>query len=468
MTQKKHEKESAVDCDLLISGAKLVIPDQGIISADLLITGERISGIVARGTEVNAKSVIDARGLHALPGGIDPHVHWGNYGEFEDDAYSESRAAAIGGTTTVLLFQRIAADYSQADTGRFVNMPFAETRRRAEANSVIDFAFSPIIHDVESAERVEVLRREHQCTSFKFYLAYRDLPGALPGDDWNQVDDGLLLDTLISLGTIPGSLACIHAENSEILARSVKNAVKEPNDGLAAWDKANPTAAEVEAIRRAGTFAELAGVPLYVVHLSGEDALESFRRTKQYFPTTYGETCVHYLAHSSETGPVALKYSPPVRGNQDSDSLWAGLADGSVSCVASDSVCAPPSTKQGNVWDIARGAANAGIRLPLVLSSGVNSGRLTLEQAVRVTSENAARIFGLYPQKGVLAVGSDADIVLVDLAASLKSQEVFPTYENYNEFRITGWPTHTILRGALVAEDRRIIEDAPYGKFLPR
>lgn len=187
---------------------------------------------------------------------------------------------------------------------------------------------------------------------------------------------------------------------------------------------------------------------------------------------TYGETCPHYLFHNVETSPPAVKFSPAVRHREDNEALWRALAGGLLDCVGSDNAPTLWSAKQGSVWDIVRGGPGAGVLLPLILSEGVNKGRLSLERAVAVTATNAARIFGLYPKKGTIQVGSDADLTIVDLnLEKTVSHELFGTWSDYNLYtgvRLKGWPVLTMLRGRVVARDGAVTAEPGYGRFVPR
>lgn len=446
--------------DTLIKGGLLVIPGQGIREADLGISGERIAAILERGSQVEAETTIDATGLHVLPGALDTHTHWGYRGDFGVQCESDSRAAAIGGVTSALLLQRI------------IPGQFAELKQIGETRSTIDFIFSPSIVDEATSAFVEESIEQWGCPSFKFYLSYRNIAGAPPGDDWNELTDGLMVDTLHRMAKYEGTLACVHAENSEIINRTMSQATRSEHDGLAEWEKANPGIAEAEAIQRAAYFAEQADVPVFIVHMAGREALAALQNAKTRWPKTYGETCPHYLFHNVETSEAAVKFSPPVRHKADNDALWEALASGLVDCVGSDNSPTLWDAKEGSVWEIARGGPGTGILLPLILSEGVNKGRLTLERAVEVTSTNAARIFGLYPKKGAIQVGSDADLAIVDMGLEKTvSHELFGTWSDYSLYSgvtLKGWPVFTMLRGRIVVADGKANVEPGYGQFMPR
>lgn len=446
--------------DMLVRGGRVVLPGHGVQDVDLAIEGEQIAAVLDPGAAAVAHATIDARGLHVLPGGLDSHTHWGYRGDFGVQCRSDSRAAAIGGVTTALLLQRVQPGQ------------FPELRRLAEALSTIDFVFSPAIFSEVTAGFIEEAIEQWGCPSFKFYLAYRRIPGAPPGDDWNELTDGLMLEALERMARYDGTLACVHAENAEVINRTLARVKASGRDGLAAWEEANPPIAEAEAIQRAGFFAEQTGMPVYFVHLSGRDALTALGRVKAHWPMAYGETCPHYLFHNVETSPPAVKFSPAVRHREDNEALWAALAGGLLDCVGSDNAPTLWSAKQGSVWDIVRGGPGAGVLLPLILSEGVNKGRLSLERAVAVTATNAARIFGLYPKKGTIQVGSDADLTLVDLnLEKTVSHELFATWSDYTLYtgvRLKGWPVLTMLRGRVVARDGAVTAEPGYGRFVPR
>jgi dihydropyrimidinase len=446
--------------DLLVRGGRLVLPEAGELEADLGIVGERIAALLRPGAGAEARATLDARGLHVLPGAIDSHTHWGYRGDFAIQCRSDSRAAALGGVTTALLYHRIPPG------------GFPELKRLGEALSTIDFAFSPAIFDEATAACLEQIIEQWGCPSLKFYLAYRRIAGSPPGDDWNELTDGMLVEALARMARYVGTLACVHPENAEIINRAVARVRASGRDGLAAWEEANPGIAEAEAVQRAGLFAQQARVPVHFVHLSGRDALGALRRVKAHWARASGETCPHYLLHNVQTSPPAVKFSPPIRRCEDNAALWDALASGLLDCVGSDNAPTQSDAKQGSVWDIVRGGPGAGLTLPAVLGEGVNRGRLTLQRAVQVTATNAARIFGLYPRKGAIQVGSDADLALVDLnLEKTVSRDLFGTWSDYSLYpglRLKGWPVITLVRGRVVARDGAVEVEPGCGKFLPR
>lgn len=445
--------------ETLVRAGKVVLPGHGIQEVDLAIEGEQIAAILEPGVG-DARVVVDARGLHVIPGVLDSHTHWGYRGDFAVQCASDSRAAAIGGITTALLLHRVPPG------------GFDEVRRLGETHSVIDFIVSPAIFNEATARAVDELVGRSGCSSFKFYLAYRKIPGAPAGDDWNELDDGLMLEALARLAAWDGTLACVHAESAEINNRAIARVKDAGRDGLAAWEEANPPIAEVEAIQRAALYAEGAGMPIYFVHLSGREAVAALDRARAHWPRVYGETCPHYLFHNVETSSPAVKFSPPVRHREDNEALWDALASGRLDCVGSDNAPTLWSAKQGSVWDIVRGGPGAGVLLPVVLSEGVNKGRLSLERAVEVTSTNAARIFGLHPRKGAIQVGADADLTIVDLRLEKTvTRETFGTWSDYSLYSgvtLKGWPVATMIRGRVVMRDGVVTAAPGHGRFMPR
>ena len=446
--------------DIAITGGTAVVAGRGAVEADIALSGETIAAIVEPGQALEADEHIDASGLVVMPGAIDSHVHWGYKGDFVDQCRDDSRAALVGGTTTVHLLQRAApGGYPQAIED-------------ASAVSAVDFFMTPSVFDAETSQIVGDAVADWGCPSIKFYLAYRALPDAPPGDDWNGLTDGIWLETLRGMREAGASLACVHAENPEVINHAWPAATQRREAGLAAWEAAHPEIGEVEAILRSSLYAEEAGVALYLVHLSGARSIEALQRARSSWPFVYGETCPHYLIHNVEDSSQDVKFSPPVRRPRDNQALWDALASGVLDCVGSDSASTRKSAKDGDVFEAMRGEPGQGTLLPIVLSEGVNTGRLSLERAVEITSTNAARIFGLYPQKGLIEVGADADIVIADLELErTPSHEGLGTWSDHNLYAdraLRGWPVLTILRGWVACRDQVVLAAPGTGRYLRR
>ncbi|MFQ5426481.1 MAG: hypothetical protein ACE5EV_05335, partial [Gaiellales bacterium] len=260
--------------DTVISGCRAVVAGAGVVDADVAVLDGRVAAVLGAGESVDAAETIDARGLYVLPGCVDSHTHWGYKGDFADQCRADSRAAALGGTTTVHLLHR-------ATPGGI-----HEARRIAGDLSSVDFFMTPSVFDPQTAAQVPEWMDGEGHPSIKFYLAYRALESAPEGDDWNELDDGLFLDTLRAMSGRHGALACVHAENAEIINHAWPRARGRASGGLAAWEAAHPAVGEAEAIHRAGLLAESAEVPLYLVHLSGRASLEALARVRASWPAT--------------------------------------------------------------------------------------------------------------------------------------------------------------------------------------
>lgn len=440
--------------DLVLRGGRIVVDGQGVLEGDLAIRGERIAAMGATLPAGCAAEEFDARGLVIMPGAIDTHTHWGYRNAFEDDAHSDSRAAVLGGTTTAHVMHRIAP----GDLPRLRDLA-------VEAAS-LDFVLTPAVYDEATAAEIPRAIEEWGCRAFKFYLAYKPSPVSQPGDDWNRLTDGLMMEALRELAAHPGTYAFVHAENAEIVAHGIDRTRSAGGSGLVGWEAANPSLAEAEAMQRAAVLCERAGVPLYFVHLSGEDALGMLRRVRRDVPGIRAETCPHYLFHNAAEAPEAAKFSPPVRYRADNEALWAAIADGEIDCIGSDNTTTCSPAKSGDIWSTTRGGPSAGVLLPLVLSEGVARGRISLNRAAEVTATNAARILGL-EEKGAIRIGADADLAIVDLDRSRtvtpEALGVASDYTLYDDVTLTGWPVATLVRGAFVAREHELVGAPPDG-----
>lgn len=451
--------------DTIVTGGQVVIPKRGIQNLDIGIRGGKVTALLEWGADADASETIDATGQYVLPGGIDPHTHLGYMASFEEHAEHDSKAAAIGGITMMHIFTQVNS-----------REEFDKLRNAGNELSMVDFVFSPTFRSGDVADILDEAITEWGVPSFKFFMAYRSPAGAsaIPGQTPNDLNDGMMYEIFERLAAYRrgdnGIVACVHAENYEVTDWFMAKAQDEKKDSLRAWHDASPGFAEAENAMRASYFAELVGCPVYIVHLGAAESVEAIRRSKQTNPLLTAETCPHYLARTCDDDIGNLgKISPPIRTAEDQVEVWKALADGTFDTVGSDNTGTLLEHKQGTIWDAARGIPGIGTIIPIVLSEGVNKGRLTLERAVEVTSYNAAKKFNMYPRKGTIDIGSDADLLVVDMnlekTVTPKLMQHYSDYNIYEGMKLKGWPTVTMVRGTVVQRDGEIVAPQGTGEY---
>lgn len=452
--------------DLLIRNGQ-VVNAFATVQADVAIKGEKIAGIFEPGILSNARKSVDASGLYVIPGGVDPHVHFGM--EFggaytKDDFRSGTIAAAFGGTTTVIdfAFQTPGASALEALRGRM---------EEARGKAITDYSFHCCLTD-GSAKTIEEMDEIFRLgvVSFKLFMVYREV------GLW--VSDGTLMAAFRKAASL-GALPVVHGESEELVSWSRKQLLEEGKCLPRDYPASRPRFAELEAVCRAIFLAKQAGSALYLVHISSRDAAGEVGRARgQGFPI-YGETCPHYLTLTEAVyeGPTGYNYvmSPPLRSSEDHEGLWNALRKGDLSTIASDesSWDTVDKAKGQSSFNLAPpGLVGAETRLSLVFSEGVQKGRISINRFVELVATNPAKLYGLYPRKGIIAVGSDADIVLIDpekeISLNYKDVHHNAGYSPYEGWKVKGCPITTICRGTLVIENRRLVGPVGYGEFLKR
>jgi len=447
--------------DLLISGGR-VVADHAVLDASVAVVGERIAALCGADAAIPATETVDARGLYVLPGAIDPHVHFKIYNAMVDDFTTASTSAAHGGITTMMPF--VSGD-DRMGVAEFVDYWIAEGQRQ----SVVDFAMHcrlrpdpALIDQVPDAI-------ERGVTSVKMFQAYKKR-GMMFSDD-------LLLRTM-EIVARHGGLSMVHAENGWVIDHLEDRLVARGQTGPEYYLASRPHLAEGEAVARAIALAELAGSPLYIVHLSTREGLEEIARAQARGQHVYAETCPQYLyltdAEMSRQKGLA-KIAPPLRWDRDREALWGGLERGVVQTVGSDHAPFTVDSKRvgaKNIFEAGFGMPGLETMAPLVWSAGLTPGRVSLPQAVAALSENAARLFGLYPRKGTIKVGSDADLVLLDPdadwtihGADLHSQAGYTCFEGQ---RVRGKIVASFLRGRPLLRDGKLHQVPGYGQHVAR
>jgi dihydropyrimidinase len=438
-------------------------------ASDVGIAAGRIAAIARDLPTENAGNVIDATGKLVMPGGIDVHTHldmpFGGTTS-ADDFQSGTIAAAFGGTTTLI-------DFAIQFKGQSLRQAFETWMKKAEGKAAIDYAFHCIITDLGDAQLEEMgqLIREGVST-FKLFMAY---PGVL------MVDDGTIFKAMSQAAKF-GGMICMHAENGSAIDVIVRRALAEGKRAPKYHALTRPTTAEGEATSRAIALAEMAGAPVYIVHLSCNDALEKVREARDRGLPAYAETCPQYLYLSLENmdapGFEAAKYvfTPPLREKWHQEKLWQGLAHDTLQVVSTDHCpfCYKEQKELGkdDFTKIPNGGPGIEHRLSLVYSGGVHGGRFSPNRFVQLVSTTPAKLFGLYPRKGTLAVGADADVVVFDAneeqVISARTHHMKVDYSMFEGIRVKGVPKTVLSRGRAVIEGGKFVGRSGTGEFIRR
>lgn len=445
--------------EVLIRNGRVVNAD-GIVEADVRIVGERITEL-GRGLAPGAGArVIDARGLLLMPGGVDPHTHL--HGGFADDLTSGSMAALAGGITTVGTFSFPSRDETLSAA---IDRTELLVRRDAIADVILHSAFWPLSDETIAA--IPSLAARGQ-PSVKYYMMRETFAAQMS-----------LVVRALEVARDAGVVTMLHCEDAALLGAAVRRLTAEGRTGLEHYPESRPVIAELAATHQAVALAEDTRAPIYLVHMSSARALEACRGARSAGLPLHVETrpLFIHLDESKLRGPDHRLYvgQPPLRPRADVDAMFRGLIDGSVDVLATDHAPWTREQKMDPALSIARlrpGASDLQFMLPMYFSEGVGKRGLTLERFVATSSTNAARIFGLYPTKGVIRAGSDADIAIWDpeRTAVVRAEDDHSKsdYSPYEGWSVTGWPVTVIRRGEIVVESGRVVGAAASGRLVMR
>ena len=438
---------------------------------DIFVESEQVN-LIGKNLDVKADRVIDAQGKYVIPGGIDPHTHLdmpfaGTVSA--DDFETGTRAAAHGGTTTLI-------DFAIQTKGRSTLEALETWHKKAEGKTAIDYGFHMIITDLED-DRVPEMRTlaDEGITSYKLFMAY---PGVL------YADDATLFRAMRKAGE-DGTVICMHAENGIVIDEIVKSALAEGKTGPKWHALTRPTRMEAEGVHRSIAIAEVADVPVYIVHLSSADALEQVVLARDRGAHVFAETCPQYLfldhSYYEQEGFEGAKYvmTPPLREKWNQKELWRGLQMGDLMSISTDHCpfCFKEQKEMGinDFSKIPNGGPGVENRMSLVFNGGVVEGRISLNRFVELTSTASAKMFGLFPKKGTIAVGSDADIVIFnpDRKETISvnnsvTHHMNVDYNAYEGFEVTGVSETVISRGKIIVENCEYVGKKGDGQYLKR
>src|SRR5690349_13580738 len=445
-----------------------VVTARDTFQADVLIEGEQIKEVRAGLTNAGGP-VIDATGMYLLPGGIDAHTHldmpFGGTTS-SDDFETGTRAAAFGGTTTLV-------DFAIQARGTRMRDALDAWWKKAEGRACIDYGLHMIVTDLGTSglEDMDDMVREG-VASFKLFMAY---PNVL------MVDDATIFKALKQTAK-NGALICMHAENGSVIDVIIQQALAEGKTAPVYHALTRPTVAEAEAVNRAIAMAEIAGAPVYIVHLSSEDALNQVREARDRGVPAFAETCPQYLLLSIEElerpGFEGAKYvfTPPLRPKEHQPKLWDGLKTDNLQVVSTDHCpfCFEDQKILGkdDFTKIPNGGPGIENRLQLIHHYGVNQGKLSLNRFVEITSTAPARIFGMYPKKGEIAPGSDADLVIWDphtlYRISAQTHHMRVDYSMFEGFQVKGNARTVLSRGEVIVDGGQFVGKPGRGNYLKR
>ncbi|MDH3203524.1 MAG: dihydroorotase family protein [Nitrosopumilus sp.] len=457
--------------DTIITNSHIILP-QGMIDKNILIDDGKIVGFTNDVPVCDHK--INGNGLISIPGPIDTHVHYGVYSPINEAAKTESHAAAIGGITTMMRMLRLGDPFSKS---------LQEQLDSASQNHYVDYTIHASVFNPQQINEMNFCV-EKGITSFKIYMnlggevghVYMDMPPNSSQLVLAQVDvtDDIVENTVKTAASL-GCPVLVHAEDYESCGCGIKTAKERKQDGLWAWSESRSPEFEAKAIKTVSKFGRNYNCVIYFVHIGSERALRQIEEEKKLGTKIFVETCPHYLTLSYEKQEGYLaKVMPPIRTENDRKAIWNALSHNLIDTVGTDHVANQLKLKLGgdDVWGALAGFPGIGTALPILLNDGVNQNRINLEQLVKLTSQNAAQIFSMYPQKGTLEKNSDADITMIDLKKEKKvTSDLFGGYSDYIVYEgrnLKGWPVKTIVRGEIIADDFEVIGKLGYGRFVKR
>ncbi|MGI6766931.1 MAG: dihydroorotase [Lentihominibacter sp.] len=463
--------------DLVIKNGLVVTPS-GVIKGGVAVTGKKIVKVCSDENLPEATKKIDAKGGYVIPGFIDPHVHLGNdkqpvpFERVRDDFVTETKGAIYGGVTSFITYWCQLGSYKD-NFQQFVDW--------GNKHSHINFGLHFAIQNEDHIDEIEDYFNMG-VTSFKhFYNAYKGKTGIELGH--RHTDPVMMYKTMLKLkeyGT--PAVACTHCEEQDIIYYIEEQIQKTGAKDLKSYSASRPPFTEMMQMLHAMEIAKGTGAPLYIVHISIADGMEATRRAREEGYTIYAETCPHYLTHTEDDEEAIGcwgQVNTPLRTKDDNEALWRGIRNGGITNMGTDHCPYKKESKQlggpkhDNCWSALSGIGNGMENwLPVMMTCGVNAGRITIEDMVNVCSTNNAKVFGLYPEKGIIAEGSDADIVVIDPnKEAIVDNNFYHTRSDwsiYDGWKFKGMAVDTIVNGRIMLEDGEFVGEEGIGEFIAR
>lgn len=453
-----------IQFDLCLTGGRVLLPGVDAQEIDILVSDGKIVGFCKTGSRMDVKEIVPIPGLTVLPGAIDPHVHLGQditCPKTPEDVTKESAAAAAGGITTFLVYFLSPEPYDKI---------FRNAVTLMEQNSLTDFGIHFCTCTTEQVASIQNYVNELGVSSFKYFMNFRGEEGkrlGLPGND-----DGFLYE-LLKITKETNSILCPHAENIELIWIFRELARKLHLPPLHIWNECAPPFVEAEALQRVAYFAKVVGVPLYAVHVTSAESLNVLTTMRERNAKIFIETCPHYLTHHIDSNIGELgKVNPPLRTQNDCEALWEAIKAGHIDVVGSDHVPRVKEAKVGGIWKASAGSPGMETLLPILISEGYIKRRIPLQRISEMVSLAPARIFGLYPQKGIVGIGSDADFAILDLNSrtTIRAEDLHSGagYSIYEGWEVLCRVVHTLVRGEFVKRDGEVKSLLGHGKYIKR
>ncbi|MBI4591599.1 MAG: dihydroorotase family protein [Candidatus Rokubacteria bacterium] len=463
----------------------VVVPYVGTVRCDIGIRHGRIAALADAISPSEADEVVDARGTVVLPGAVDSHCHLGIYRGLAEDARSETASALVGGVTTVISYFRTGRHYLNKSGPYREIFPAVLAATSGQVHT--DFGYHIAVMTADQLDEVDWLVGQQGVGSFKYYMFYKGLnltADSTRGSDYTMAeayDLGHLYVLMQRVAAAAGKYGrhgrvslSLHCEQAELIRVFMEEVKRAGLEGLDAYHRSRPPLTERLAMAEAVVLADATRCPVNLLHLSSAEAVASGAQARRDFPhlDIRLETTLHHLALTYETaGGILGKVNPPIRTEDDREALWRAVEDGRIDTVVSDHACCAEADKGRDLWKALPGFGGTALLYPYLLSEGHLRRGLSLVRVAELASANPARAFGLYPTKGAIAVGSDADLVMVDLDRELTvTPEVLNSAQDFTPFagmRVRGWPSETLLRGQVVWR-AGTPQGRPVGRYVKR